>query len=496
MKSSSYISITQELLGDVLSFDIVKFMKNEVSIFDKDAQLRRLSNYIDSYNGYPFKSADWGKDYSNSLDSDNVPVLKISNIKRNINSCVGFDYVSEAKYNNPSLLTLKKDDIVIAMSGSTVGKFGIIEFDKKCFVNQRVLVIRVKEGMEVLSNYLIELISVCTTSIIAKASGLGLKNISDKDYNKFKIQEFPSLQEQQRTLPLIQSRIKIIEDKIKKLEIEKNKYKFQNKIDNIFSEELNILMPTERLNRYNSFGDYSIVSYSDFNGFGTLDMTANYKFELVDELSKKHKCDSLESMTSYLSGGRGYAQKVNDYTECFRIMPKDMSSKDGYLNHNKLDNMSKSNYEDMINTRIKADDIMMSVFGAGAIGRIVYNKEDVNAVPVNNIVATIRANERIDSKFLFYYLYSFLGQQQILRCITGTTGQVSLSLPRVKNILVPVFNSEKQQEIVDIIENYGTPDVVISKINELQSIIDNDLNQYILNGYTDDLFTMPKEDEK
>ena len=108
----------------------------------------------------------------------------------------------------------------------------------------------------------------------------------------------------------------------------------------------------------------------------------------------------------------------------------------------------------------------------------------------------IRANENTNSRFLFYYLYSFIGQQQIFRCVTGTTGQISLSIPRVRKILVPELDSDTQELIINKIESYGNPNELNKRIQFIQSIIDDSLNKYILNGYIDDLFELPKEDKE
>ncbi len=96
-------------------------------------QLKRCANII---NGYAFNSNHFSKDLG-------VPVIRIGDI---INEMVSFENIVYVQGNNElDKFQVHKNDILIAMSGATVGKIGIYDIEDKAYVNQRVGIIRTKQ---------------------------------------------------------------------------------------------------------------------------------------------------------------------------------------------------------------------------------------------------------------------------------------------------------------------------------------------------------------
>lgn len=95
----------------------------------------KLKNECQFYNGYAFDSNDFKFD-------GNCYVVRIGDISQgtiNLANCakVQSDNKALEKY------ALLKDDIVIALSGATIGKVGYIDFaPEKTYINQRVAIIR------------------------------------------------------------------------------------------------------------------------------------------------------------------------------------------------------------------------------------------------------------------------------------------------------------------------------------------------------------------
>lgn len=97
-----------------------------------------LSDVCDLVAGFAFKSKDFG-----SYESR---VIKIANIippSVDMASLVGVDL---EKYDKPKLekYIVRKGDVVLAMTGATIGKIGRIEYGQ-AYINQRVLLFRPKE---------------------------------------------------------------------------------------------------------------------------------------------------------------------------------------------------------------------------------------------------------------------------------------------------------------------------------------------------------------
>lgn len=146
-------------------------------------ETKRMKNDITFINGYAFKSDDF------SID-DGIKVIRIGDIADTIDfrGCV------RAKVSNEGLATyrIKKNDILIAMSGATTGKCGIAKDIDEAYINQRVGIIR-SEKYHFLyyalhTNYLSEYISLHN-------AGSAQPNISSTSIGDYPI-PLPPLSEQ------------------------------------------------------------------------------------------------------------------------------------------------------------------------------------------------------------------------------------------------------------------------------------------------------------
>lgn len=91
----------------------------------------RIGSYCDIKSGYAFKS-DWWTDIG-------YKVIKISNIINNSIDLDSCDYVAEEYAKKAENFYVKSGDILIAMTGATTGKIGMVPFcNELVVVNQRV----------------------------------------------------------------------------------------------------------------------------------------------------------------------------------------------------------------------------------------------------------------------------------------------------------------------------------------------------------------------
>ncbi|WP_086289386.1 restriction endonuclease subunit S [Campylobacter devanensis] len=100
-----------------------------------DWEVVKIKHLCNFYNGYAFDSSDFKFD-------GNCSVIRIGDISQgtiNLDTCAKV----EADSNTLEKYALKKDDIVIALSGATIGKVGYIETTPdNTYINQRVAIIR------------------------------------------------------------------------------------------------------------------------------------------------------------------------------------------------------------------------------------------------------------------------------------------------------------------------------------------------------------------
>jgi len=92
---------------------------------------RNIGRYSKVKSGFAFKSEWW--------ENNGVPVIKIGSIKDNTLDYHSLGYVSNEKVEKARNYQIKKGGIVIAMTGATIGKIGLIpELNSVILVNQRV----------------------------------------------------------------------------------------------------------------------------------------------------------------------------------------------------------------------------------------------------------------------------------------------------------------------------------------------------------------------
>ena len=97
----------------------------------KGWELSCIGNYSKVKSGFAFKSEWW--------QSDGIPVIKIGSIHNNTIDFNSLDYVEENKIASAKNYKVQKGDIVIAMTGATIGKVGLVpELNSTILVNQRV----------------------------------------------------------------------------------------------------------------------------------------------------------------------------------------------------------------------------------------------------------------------------------------------------------------------------------------------------------------------
>ncbi len=97
----------------------------------KGWEVSSIGQYSKVKSGYAFKSEWW--------NTNGLPVIKIGSIANNTIDFNSLGYINENKAKKAESYQVQKGDIVIAMTGATIGKIGLVpEINTTIFVNQRV----------------------------------------------------------------------------------------------------------------------------------------------------------------------------------------------------------------------------------------------------------------------------------------------------------------------------------------------------------------------
>lgn len=158
-------------------------------------------------NGYAFKREDFTE--------EGVPLVRISNIKDN-----KID-LSTCKYIQSSIIddkfTVKKGDLLIAMSGATTGKMGLYDLEEIAYLNQRVGNVRIVDLEVLLPEYRDYYMMAISSKILELAYGGAQPNISAQIIEAMAL-PLPPINEQKRIVSQIErifAQLDIIENSLK-----------------------------------------------------------------------------------------------------------------------------------------------------------------------------------------------------------------------------------------------------------------------------------------
>ena len=96
----------------------------------KGWRVEKVANYAKIKSGYAFKSEWW--------QNNGFPVIKIKDIDNGSIDIANLDCVSEEHANKAKSFLLSEGDLVIAMTGATIGKIGLVPKIDNLYTNQRV----------------------------------------------------------------------------------------------------------------------------------------------------------------------------------------------------------------------------------------------------------------------------------------------------------------------------------------------------------------------
>jgi type I restriction enzyme, S subunit len=164
-----------------------------------------LGNYVYINGGYAFKSSNFVK--------EGIPIIRISNLtngKLNLENCVKYPVETFDEFKR---YLVEKGDILIAMSGATTGKVGVVnEFKGKGFFNQRVGNFKIKNSNRLNKKFLYYIVTSKDYQKKVKkiAAGCAQPNISSKKLEEIEV-NIPPLKTQQKIVEILEKAEKLKE---------------------------------------------------------------------------------------------------------------------------------------------------------------------------------------------------------------------------------------------------------------------------------------------
>ena len=367
-------------------------------------QIKKLGEVCKLKNGYAFKS-------DNYLDNG-IPVIRISDIKDGLIVPRNTVYVSEdSVYDN---YIINENEIIVAMSGATTGKFGIYKSKEKAYQNQRVGKFDIIDKKQLDNNFLLHQLHSLKRQIEKDAYGGAQPNISSK-----------KIEEMEIVLPPLETQHAIV-----------------SKIEELFSELdkgiAELKTAQQQLKTYRQS-----VLKSAFEGKLT---NENVKH---GELPDGWKSKSLKDLVL----------KVE------KVKRKEVDENEGLIyldigginnNSNRIENYKKYFWKDAPSRAqqiVKQNDILFSTVRTYMKNIAIVDKEIYNNQIASSGFTVLRADSCVNYKYIYYNTISDVFLNPLNELQTGT----SYPAVRDSDVLSQTINlplsPEEQHRIVQEIES-------------------------------------------
>ncbi|MDU4641604.1 MAG: restriction endonuclease subunit S [Negativicoccus massiliensis] len=388
----------------------------------EDWKVVRLKYISDFYNGFSFDSNDLIVDYR-------YPVIRIGDINSEIvdlNSALGIkDDFGLAPY------LIKDNDILLAMSGATVGKVGFIEKSRTSYINQRVGIIRALAPhfafYNMLTKSFLEYITI-------RADGSAQPNISAKMIENFPI-AYPDA-----TLA------DEIANKIKK------KTHAINEITCLIKQEIQTLEDYKK----------SVITEAVTKG---LDKNAAMKdsgIEWIGDIPKHWEVIKLKYEAEKIA--KGISPKYVE-EELTPVINQATFSK-GYFDNN-LNYCSDKPIGDGL---LQKNDVLLATTGGGVLGKCFFFEEDGKYLASTD-VAFIRCKDKAVAKFI-YYIFSVSYQLFNGIYAKGATNQTHLQMNMLSNMQLPLPSDKELEDIILFLDKMSgkIDDAIAGKQKQLETL--------------------------
>ena len=392
----------------------------------KQVKFKYIGNLM---NGYAFNSNDY-------IDKEGIPIIRIGDIKKEIEWDKVKRVPSEYKEKLDNDFLVKNEDILLALTGATIGKSSIFNYEKTALLNQRVGVIRSNKSNSKFVYYYLNS-NTFNKFINFTSYGGAQENIGKEDINNLWI-ILPPLKEQKNIKNFLNketSRIdKLIEKKEKLIELLEEKRK-------------------------------AVITHYVTKG---LDPDAPMKDSGIEWLGEipEHWDVMRLKYNIKLNPSKKEANINNDDRVTF--LPMENIHEDGTINNEgKLFKEIDNRF-----TYFRENDVLLAKItpcfenGKSTLAKDLYNSVGFGTTEIH----VLRARENIYNKFLYYIIRSHpflkIGEAQM----TGSAGQKRISKSFINNYSQGIPPIEEQKEIVKYLEE------ILYRIKKLRSKIEKQIS--------------------
>lgn len=383
----------------------------------------RIGNVAKVQGGYAFKSSEF--------ISKGTPIIRIGNLDGekvliDTNICYTEKFWEEHKE-----FRINKGDILVAMSGATVGKIGLYNYEDKALLNQRVGNILPKKNVIKEYLYYYCMSPAFRRNIEEKAFGCAQPNISAKQIEDFSI-SIPSIEEQEKAVKIFEKTYSIIRNRKQQLE------DFDNLIKSRFVE---------------MFGDVKI------NNMGW-------------ETSVISDCFEVKG-GKRIPKAMGYSDEITDHPYLRATDMKNATILDDDIKY-----ITDEVFQKIKRYTVNAGDIYLTNVGVnlGMAGVIPSKYQGANLT--ENAIKLVPKQDKINGVFLSYYINS-PGIQDYINERKMSVGVPKLAIFRIETMPLIIPPIGVQNDFVHFCEQTDKLKVEVQKsLDETEMLFDSLMQQY------------------
>ncbi|MEA1918531.1 MAG: restriction endonuclease subunit S [Campylobacterota bacterium] len=367
-------------------------------------------------NGFAFKS---------KLFTDSgLPIVRIKNIKKEKVLLSDVVYFNKNDYSKSlDNYKIKRNDLLLAMSGATTGKIGLYDNDEESYLNQRVGLFRIKNSD--LRSYLFYFLSTQIEKNLAQSLGAAQPNLSTQQINDMNI-PLPPLSEQQRIVP---------------------------KLDKLFEKiDRSIALHQKNMDEAELFMG-SVLN----DVFGELDTD---------------KTVSLQSITTKIGSGSTPRGGQKSYkTEGISLI-RSMNVHDNGFREKGLAFIDEEQAKKLDNVTIQENDVLLNITGASVARCCIVDKNYLPA-RVNQHVSILRLKDEMIPSFIHYYLISPSVKSDLLFSSSGGATREAITKSMLEEFQVPLISLTVQEKTVAYIDD------ISQKMEKIKSVQKEKMNSLI-----------------
>lgn len=142
--------------------------------------------------------------------------------------------------------------------------------------------------------------------------------------------------------------------------------------------------------------------------------------------------------------------------------------------------ISDETHQQMRRSKVFPNDVLLNITGA-SIGRACVVPNSFVEANVNQHVCIVRPKEKLLPKFLFYFLQSKIGQNQIMSLQAGGNRQ-GLNFQQIRSFKIALLSQEEQKISIDILSAFDNKISIYKKIKDNLTQLKKGLMADLLSG--------------